>query len=1004
MDALEVGKEHRQYVRIQVIGKHGVGKTTLVRKLLEDKQTEKVSSTDGIEIHQKCKIKQDGTWIICDAELERDKIKERILHTVWKDQTQEGEQADSNERGHTFESESTQNMRGQSRYEDFESMPSQPDEMKPTISIEDFTETNDPIVTAPIVDNESKSIQNCSGASNNNLVYKELHEAETERISPDTSNLRKLDKIDKTKPERMNEDLNLKMTEAIVKNMDAFLSYVKNKKDKMKSDGMVECGIWDYAGQRDYYATHQTFLTSKAIYLLVVDITDGITTFQDDMDFSFESIGRYIDFWLDSIHFHRDIQDNTAEALRPPVIMVCTGIDKVGETEIKEYRKSFDTAFGKHNATHHIRGEIHFISNLNSPKKDFEELKTHISDIAKEMHFFEESLPTKWIELETALMVLKELKEEKMEYCETWESIVKIAKTASIEKNELIDFLNYQHRIGNILFFENQSKYIILKPNWLVDCFRCLVCDEAKRNNCTKIELTQLTREGKITEHVIDKLFGKAFGPEFANMKPYILSVMEKFDIIVKHESANTYYIPCMVTSSSTIEQIKQENKVQGEQCTPWLVFEFKFLPIAHYNHIIANYIKAYSKNGTLDLYAGKIIINLEDNNYRLLIVCFSRNAISLQIWKRNTVDDGTYRSIIEELYNEIEMLAKKLVHKLDYIIKAKCSDGNCFDKENRISYDDLTTKCEGGQYYCKEHSMDHKSKNLEETWLKHVPAIENEMKEKKKKRDEDEKEANKKQKRDLENQQTLDSSPSYEEVQTKKSSHMEDDAIRDSLTSHLSDERYKFKSGIAVVINNMSCKESEEDAVSLSEIFEELGFDSCLLSNVTTPDLLEIINGIKDDKEKLKNADCLIFALLTYGNDDYVDMTDAGMRTIQLMQFFSAINCPELLLKPKIFIIQACPGSCEHGFAPNSKGWTMKTCADELDFLLVCSPSKGYGSFGHTNDGASFVRFLCEELKKMTKLDKFCKVLTKVNLRVSRCREKSFFFSRLTKELYLKQ
>lgn len=69
MDALEAGKEHRQYVRIQVIGKNGVGKTTLVRKLLEDKQTKEAYSTDGIEIHQKCKIDQDGTWIICDGEI-----------------------------------------------------------------------------------------------------------------------------------------------------------------------------------------------------------------------------------------------------------------------------------------------------------------------------------------------------------------------------------------------------------------------------------------------------------------------------------------------------------------------------------------------------------------------------------------------------------------------------------------------------------------------------------------------------------------------------------------------------------------------------------------------------------------------------------------------------------------------------------------------------------------------------------------------------------------------
>ncbi|CAG2207988.1 unnamed protein product [Mytilus edulis] len=36
------------------------------------------------------------------------------------------------------------------------------------------------------------------------------------------------------------------------------------------------CGLWDFAGQKEFYATHQAFLTSTAIYLLVADIADDI--------------------------------------------------------------------------------------------------------------------------------------------------------------------------------------------------------------------------------------------------------------------------------------------------------------------------------------------------------------------------------------------------------------------------------------------------------------------------------------------------------------------------------------------------------------------------------------------------------------------------------------------------------------------------------------------------------------------------------------------------------
>lgn len=36
------------------------------------------------------------------------------------------------------------------------------------------------------------------------------------------------------------------------------------------------CGLWDFAGQKEFYATHQVFLTSCAVYLLVVDIDDDV--------------------------------------------------------------------------------------------------------------------------------------------------------------------------------------------------------------------------------------------------------------------------------------------------------------------------------------------------------------------------------------------------------------------------------------------------------------------------------------------------------------------------------------------------------------------------------------------------------------------------------------------------------------------------------------------------------------------------------------------------------
>lgn len=68
LNALQSGEEERRYVRIQVIGKEKVGKTSLVRRLL-GQEINDVVSTDGIDIYKTCQIRtSDGKWIVGEGE------------------------------------------------------------------------------------------------------------------------------------------------------------------------------------------------------------------------------------------------------------------------------------------------------------------------------------------------------------------------------------------------------------------------------------------------------------------------------------------------------------------------------------------------------------------------------------------------------------------------------------------------------------------------------------------------------------------------------------------------------------------------------------------------------------------------------------------------------------------------------------------------------------------------------------------------------------------------
>ncbi|CAC5372238.1 unnamed protein product [Mytilus coruscus] len=252
---------------------------------------------------------------------------------------------------------------------------------------------------------------------------------------------------------------------------------------------------------------------------------------------------------------------------------------------------------------------------------------------------------------------------------------------------------------------------------------------------------------------------------------------------------------------------------------------------------------------------------------------------------------------------------------------------------------------------------------------------------------------------------------------------------------SHLDQESYTIRSGIAVVINNTEFDSrlglsdrpgSDVDASSLFQRFMELGFESDLMNDASKDDLVEKLQEIMKDKNKLSKTDCLIVALLTHGNEDSVYMTDRCVKMKSVMNYFNAENCPELILKPKIFIFQCSRRSDSRQGDDIIVADTLKNkvsipndadtvrIPNESDFLEVYSTSIGDRSFLNTESSSPFLRHLIEELHNIKEDDDIYRVLTKVNCKVMTfepghtaskdMRQMPYFVSHLTKDLYLKQ
>uniref|UniRef100_A0A8C8VP56 non-specific serine/threonine protein kinase n=1 Tax=Pelusios castaneus TaxID=367368 RepID=A0A8C8VP56_9SAUR len=83
-------------------------------------------------------------------------------------------------------------------------------------------------------------------------------------------------------------------------------------KDKVKKDLILN--VWDFAGQEDFYSTHPHFMTQRALYLAVYDLSKG----QAEVD--------AMKPWLFNIK---------ARASSSPVILVGTHLDVSGETQHK---------------------------------------------------------------------------------------------------------------------------------------------------------------------------------------------------------------------------------------------------------------------------------------------------------------------------------------------------------------------------------------------------------------------------------------------------------------------------------------------------------------------------------------------------------------------------------------------------------------------------------------------------------------------------------------------
>ena len=173
----------------------------------------------------------------------------------------------------------------------------------------------------------------------------------------------------------------------ITKYVHQFLEYVRGEKvesDVTREESVVSIDVWDFAGQHLYYASHPLFLSSRALYILVHNLSKPLhapakpCVRQGTHNIPLENLTNETNLenllsWLATIHSitREEVEpDIGAESrlpyLRPPVLIVGTHADKTSAQDIAEMKSEIQKRISGKEYGKHVVPPLFSIDNTSS--------------------------------------------------------------------------------------------------------------------------------------------------------------------------------------------------------------------------------------------------------------------------------------------------------------------------------------------------------------------------------------------------------------------------------------------------------------------------------------------------------------------------------------------------------------------------------------------------------------------------------------------------------------
>ncbi|XP_071148100.1 uncharacterized protein [Mytilus edulis] len=362
--------------------------------------------------------------------------------------------------------------------------------------------------------------------------------------------------------------------------------------------------IWDFGGQDVFYSTHQTFLTYRAIYMVVLD---GSRTLDDPCPYEKYLPGKgqhktardYLLFWINTIVTYCKGSNQGF----PKIMVVLTHKDQVKAHDVEERRHEiFAEIYKMFQQTpleqHLVIDDQIFVNATDEYDTEMEKIKEVFMSESERQPTWGELLPKCFIplELEFASLIRRNITLITIEHLNKINALQPIRP---LSKDELKVFLKFQHSIGKLLYFDESklNDRIILSPTLLIDAFKSIVTDKQFCKGDRKREemWDAMGTKGVVSKYAIDDVWKRKKYAKFNKDKDYLLTVMTHLDILVEPKRydasrmripADFYYVASMVRGSDDSgylhsADIRQRNIAIAFQSTSLLIppaLSFRFI------------------------------------------------------------------------------------------------------------------------------------------------------------------------------------------------------------------------------------------------------------------------------------------------------------------------------------------------------------------------------------------------------------------------------------------